>query len=99
MSTNTFTHMVRFPVMTDLNQFIGAYKLLFESMGITSNIGFDYCEDFSHPIPEENQKLTDDYMGTMKLLQYMFSDLGNTLTNTGLTVNQQVAIFIFSYEE
>jgi hypothetical protein len=90
--------MVRFPVLTDLNQFIGAYKLLFESIGIISHIDLDYCEDFSHPIPEENQKLTDDYMGTMPLLQQMFRDHGNSLVNTGVTVNQQVAIFIFSYE-
>jgi hypothetical protein len=98
MSTSTFTHMVRYPPLTDLVEFLGAYKLLFESMGIGSNMDVEYCESFSHPVPEENEKLTEDYVMTYTTFQFIFADVGNSLTNTGVTVNQYFAIFVFSYE-
>lgn len=98
MLTNTFTHQIRFPPLTDLVRFLGAYKQLFESMGIGSNLNVEYCDDLSHPIPEEHQILTDDYMMTFVNLRDLHAELGNSLTNTGVNINQHSAIFIFSYE-
>lgn len=55
-------------------------------------------QGFTHPIPEENQRLTVEFFGTMNLLKgAMMQHDGLTLINT--RVQNTTATFVFSYNE
>ena len=99
MVTKTLTHQVRFPALTDIAEFVGAYRMLFESIGMTSTINFFPCEHFNHPIPEEQVKLTEGYMNTYQIFQNAWYEHGSSLRNTGVTIGHHFAIFVFEYEE
>jgi hypothetical protein len=94
----TFSHTVYIPPLTDQEQMGGVYKALFNSLGIKNDIPFPEVGAFTHPIEEENQKMTAEYMQTMQLLQT------STLVHGGLELASMrfqatVLLFTFSYKE
>lgn len=66
----TFTHSVRIPALTDVPEMLGAYHTLFKVIGVNmGDLIFPPKEGFTHPIPQENEKMTSEFMGTMQVIQ------------------------------
>lgn len=68
------THSVYVPPLTDQTEFLGCYKTLLDTLGIKNNIPVGGVNSFSHPIPEENDRLTSEFMSTMQILRSLVLD-------------------------
>ena len=64
----TWTHHIRIPPLTDIAGLLGSYHNLFVAAGCTSNIPYRSEGSFSHPIPESQQQLLNDFMNVNQKL-------------------------------
>lgn len=78
---------------------LGAYHTLFSVLQVdVGDLVFQPKSGFTHPIPEENEKMTSEFMGTMSIIQ------GAIATHHGIKlVNSRVqntrVTFVFEYNE
>lgn len=99
MSTKFFSHTVRVPPLTDVREMVSQYHSLFSSMGIPVDNCFPpSTQGFTHPIPEENQKLTMEFFGTMNILKSVMMQFKTFALRTTRVQNTTVT-FIFEYLE
>lgn len=90
------THSVYVPVLTDHGQFLGCYRTLLDTLGIKNTIPFEPTQTFTHPIPEENDRLTADFMNSMRILQSLVLDFPN-IECTNVRIMGTSATFSFIY--
>lgn len=94
------THVVAVPPLTNVEEMLGAYKTLMQTIGIgdVDQMPFPPSAGFTHPIPEENQKLTNDFFNTSRVLQQLVRDkVFVHLRDT--RVSMTTVTFIFGYDE
>lgn len=97
----TFTYVVQLPPNTDVAEMLGAYKNLFSIQGVDVSLMKQFpvnTQGFSHPIPECNKILTDDFLRTMEAVQASITEHG-TIYLENFTVNGKTVVFIFYYME
>lgn len=99
----TFTHVVQVPPNTDIPQMAAIYRLLLNACGVRDIGMLDIfpeidSKEFTHPIPECQNKLQHDFMQTMQLVQSSVLEHG-TLYLENVTFNALTAIFVFYYME
>lgn len=97
----TFTHVVQLPPNTDVQEMLGAYKNLFEIQQVDTTLLKLFpnnAQGFSHPIPECNKILTDDFLATMQNIEASKLEHG-TIYLENFTVNANSVVFIFFYLE
>jgi len=95
------THNIQVPPNTDMQELGGAYKALFETLGVknTDIIPFpSTVGGVTHPIEECLKKMTSEYMATMSLIQGLVMEHG-TLNFENMTFNGMTAVFAFNYTE
>ncbi|MNM27101.1 hypothetical protein D3C81_375850 [compost metagenome] len=95
-----FSHMVTIPPLTDVQEMLGSYKALFITIGIgkAEEMAFPVAGGFTHPIPEENQRLTNDFFNTSRVLQQLVRDKVNVHLS-GTRVQGVTVTFMFGYNE
>jgi len=94
-----FTHVVQLPAQTDVPEFIGVYRAMFETCGVDcSQMFFPTAVKFTHPIPEMNEKLARDYAETLLILQSTVANC-DTIAVINCRVTSGTATFIFEYTE
>lgn len=94
------THVVAVPPLTDTQEMLGAYKSLMMTIGIkgAEQMPHPLSSGFTHPIPEENQKLTNEFFNTNRVLQQLVRDKVNVhLRDT--RVSMTTVTFIYGYDE
>lgn len=94
------THNVRIPPVTDTAQLLGIYGALFGALGIgmPSDYPFAPVAGFTHPIAEENAKMTKDFMGTKTLLESLRARYINVHLIEARVANSMV-VFKIGFEE
>lgn len=96
--TNVQTHTISLPPMTDVQELLGQYLALFSTLGVVVTTTFVPSVGFSHPIPEENEKLTRQFFDTMNTFKsLMFNVSKITLTNS--RVQNTTVTFVFDVEQ
>lgn len=99
MTQKFFTHTVRIPPLTDVRELISQYHSLFSTMGIPVADAFPPSTlGFSHPIPEENEKLKNEFFGTMSMLQGTLMQF-KTLAVKNTRVQNTTVTFVFECNE
>ena len=100
MTTRTFSHSVSVPPLTDVPEMLGAYGTLFQSLGISfaQQFPFPLSTGFTHPIPEENKKLTNEFFMTSMQLKSA-QDMNGPLSFVNASVSSSMVTFIFQYNE
>lgn len=95
-----FSHTVAIPPLTDMAEMMGGYKALFLTLGIgkAEEMAFPIAGGFTHPIPEENQRLTNDFFNTSRLLQQLVRDKVNVHLRD-MRSNMTSVTFMFGYNE
>jgi len=94
----TATHSVSLPPLTDVQEMLGNYKALFDTLGCPNAMPFVAQSGFTHPIPEENEKLTNEFFVTMMTIkQLMTSKVNVILIDTRVTGS--TVMFVFSFRE
>lgn len=85
--------------MTDVAEMLGAYHTLFSALQVdVGDLVFQPQSGFTHPIEEENRKMTSEFMGTMTIIQGAVANHhGIKLVNSRVQ-NTQVT-FLFEYNE
>lgn len=94
----TFTHNVPVPHLTDVQELLGMYQGLFTALGISHNMSYPLVEKFSHPIPEENDKLTKDFFNTMITLKQVLLNKTNVQV-ANVVVNSVMLTILINYKE
>lgn len=97
----TFTHIVQVPPNTDVQEMLGGYRSLFGIQGVVGNVLDTFpinAQGFTHPIPECNKILTDEFLHTMQLVQAAILEHG-TVYLENATINGKTVVFIFYYME
>lgn len=92
------SHLVRIPPLTDVTQMLGAYRGLLLALGIANNLIYPVQGQFTHPIPEENQRMTADFMNTMLTLKQIKIDHPDVFLSD-CRVHGTSVWFTFTYEE
>lgn len=92
------SHSVAVPPLTDIQEMMGAYKGLFDMLNLPNTMPFAASSGFTHPIPEENEKLTGEFFNAMMTVkQLMIDRISVKLHDT--RINSHMITFVFSYEE
>lgn len=97
----TFTHVIQLPPNTDVQEMLGSYKHLFTIQQVDVTLLGQFpsnSQGFSHPIPECNKILTDDFLNTMTTIEASKLEHG-TIYLENFTVNANSVVFIFFYLE
>lgn len=92
------THTIGVPPLTNIEEMLANYKGLFNALGIPNQIPFEAQSGFSHPIPEENSKLTNDFFVTMMTVKQLTIDKVN-VSLVDARVSQQTVTFVFHFQE
>lgn len=96
MNKNVFTHVVTVPHLTDVPQFLGAYKNLLNTLGISNEIPFEASQGFTHPIEESQNKLTQDFMQSMIILKHKSEASGPVICDD-VRIGNTTITFVFSH--
>lgn len=92
------THSVHVPPLTDVQEMLGAYRGLFEALGIPNDMPFPISQGFTHPIEAENTKLTSAFFNTMTIMKQLTIDKVNVQLDSTRVTGESV-LFVFSYNE
>jgi len=84
--------------MTDVEQMMGAYRALFDMLGLPNAMPFPYVDQFTHPIEDEQKKLMTDFYNTKIIVEQLMRDRISVKLDD-CRVNSAVATFVFSYQE
>lgn len=85
--------------MTDVAELVSQYHSLFSQLGIPVDDPFPAStQGFTHPIKEENDKLTMEFFGTMSILQATLMQF-KTLWCKQTRVQNSTVTFIFEVNE
>lgn len=77
---------------------MGQYHSLFEALGVTVNSTFRGTQGFTHPIPEEQQKLQREFFGTMQIVKSTLMQFKKLTLINSRTQNSTVT-FVFECNE
>lgn len=99
MTQKCFTHTVRIPQLTDVRELVSQYHSLFSSLGVVVVDPFPAStQGFTHPIPEENERLTKEFFETMNVLSSMMMQVSN-LTLQNSRIQNSTVTFVFVCNE
>lgn len=100
-AVKVITHNIQVPPNTDMQELGGAYKSLFETMGVKNTDMIPFPSNtggVTHPIEECLNLMTSEYMATMSLVQGLVLEHG-VLNFENMTFNGRTAVFAFNYTE
>ena len=90
---------MRVPPVTDVQELVSQYHSLFATMNIPIDDPFPASTmGFTHPIPEENERLKKEFFETMMILQGAMMQFKKFVLRTTRVQNTTVT-FIFEYFE
>lgn len=92
------THVIGVPPLTDVQEMLANYKGLFNALNVPNEIPFQAQSGFSHPIPEENEKLTNEFFTTMMIVKQLTIDKVHVKL-VDARVSQKSITFVFHFQE
>lgn len=96
----TLTHHIRIPIATDVPALMGNYHNLFIAQGMQSDIPYRSDGHFSHPIPESQQQLLNDFMNmNQKLLGLKMSYEQFRVENVMINPSGLMATFTITMQD